>query len=246
LFIFRIWWRSIYEVVTLVVSSVTSDAGDWYYSRNWTNSIEISLEALLIVLRTKQDQNLACSMHFRPNHCSLCFGQKDTPTSNIPRLLRFDPYFGLAIGKLESQHARCAAGRQKHSESRLEWLSALVGAETLCKVTADIEGTGAGISRPVLCFMTAHHVSSLLKLDVTDDPVHGQLAWRFQPLLRCLLCAFGRIFCGGHLLSAKCALQMSMTRQREPSTNSDVSFHTDPALFRCNLLCGDTIPVTTL
>jgi len=61
------------------------------------------------------------------------------PTSTTTRLLRFDPMFGLAIGKLESQHARCAPLAGKSTLNRLEMAICpdLQEQERYVKVTAD-------------------------------------------------------------------------------------------------------------
>jgi len=100
-------------------------------------------------------------MHFRPNRTTGYALVQGYPTST--RLLRFDPMFGLAIGKLESACSLCAASRQKHSESEMAICPDLAQEqERYVKVTADSRVLEQVFQTCFLCFMTAHHVSSLL------------------------------------------------------------------------------------
>jgi len=100
-------------------------------------------------------------MRFRPNRTTgLLWSKDDTPTSTTTRLLRFDPMFGLAIGKLESACSLCAASRQKHSESVGDGYLLDRGAGALCKSDSGLEVLEQVFQTCFLCFMTAHHVSS--------------------------------------------------------------------------------------
>jgi hypothetical protein len=121
--------------------------------------------------------------------------------------LRTDPMFGIAMGKLESQHPRCAALAGKSTLNRLEqaknpkdfnsqdrYLRVAVKPRAIEQLLID------------LCFDLSGKApkSIFIDLDVTDDPVHGQQEQAFfngyyehecyAPLL---------IFCGHHLLAAK-------------------------------------------
>lgn len=129
---------------------------------------------------------------------------KDTPTSTTTRLLRFDPMFGLAIGKLESQHARCAPLAGKSTLNRLEMAicpDLAQEQERYVKVTADskvLEQVFLDLFF-VLCDSLPRQL--FIDLDVTDDPVHGQQGLAFFNRYYDSVCyAPLYIFCGGHLL----------------------------------------------
>jgi len=121
--------------------------------------------------------------------------------------LRTDPMFGIAVGKLESQHPRCAPLAGKSTLNRLEqaptpahfsskdrYLRIAIKSQAIEQLLIDLF---FDLSGPV-------PKSIFIDMDVTDDPVHGQQEQAFfngyydhecyAPLL---------IFCGHHLLSAK-------------------------------------------
>jgi len=168
------------------------------------------------------------------------------PTSTTTRLLRFDPMFGLAI-QTESQHARCAPAG-KSTLNRLEMAicpDLAQEQERYVKVTADSKVLEQ-VFRPVFVLYDSPPRQLFIDLDVTDDPVHAAGIGVFNRYYDsvCAPCTSSVV----GIYYRPNALQMS-TRQREPSTNSNVSFHKSGSTGpRCNLLCGVTapIPVTTL
>jgi len=121
--------------------------------------------------------------------------------------LRVDPMFGIALGKLESQHPRCAPLAGKSTLNRLEqakspkdisandrYLRIAIKPRAIEQLLIDLFFDLSGKAPK----------SIFIDLDVTDDPVHGQQEQAFfngyynhecyAPLL---------IFCGHHLLAAK-------------------------------------------
>ena len=121
--------------------------------------------------------------------------------------LRADPMFGIAVGKLESQHPRCAPLAGKSTLNRLEqapspknissqdrYLRVAVKPRAIEQLLIDLFFDLSGPA-PRRIF---------IDMDVTDDSVHGQQEQAFfngyyshecyAPLL---------IFCGHHLLAAK-------------------------------------------
>lgn len=129
------------------------------------------------------------------------------PDLNDHEQLRFDPMFGLAVGKLESQHARCAPLAGKSTLNRLEMSSCQdlsQEQERYVKITADpkvLEQVFLDLFF-VLCDNPPRRL--FIDLDVTDDPVHGQQALAFFNRYYDSVCyAPLYIFCGGHLLAAK-------------------------------------------
>ncbi len=129
------------------------------------------------------------------------------PDLNDHDQLRFDPMFGLAIGKLESQHARCAPLAGKSTLNRLEMAlcpDLAQEQERYVKLTADakvLEQVFLDLFF-VLCDNPPRRL--FIDLDVTDDPVHGQQAMAFFNRYYDSVCyAPLYIFCGGHLLAAK-------------------------------------------
>lgn len=104
------------------------------------------------------------------------------PDLNDHDQLRFDPMFGLAIGKLKSQHARCAPLAGKSTLNRLEMAicpDLAQEQERYVKLTADakvLEQVFLDLFF-VLCDNPPRQI--FIDLDVTDDPVHGQQAMAF-------------------------------------------------------------------
>lgn len=121
--------------------------------------------------------------------------------------LRTDPMFGIAVGKLESQHPRCAPLAGKSTLNRLEqakspknissndrYLRIAIKSQAIEQLLIDLFFDLSGPA-PGRIFVD---------MDVTDAPVHGQQEQTFfngyynhecyAPLL---------IFCGHHLLAAK-------------------------------------------
>lgn len=121
--------------------------------------------------------------------------------------LRTDPMFGIAVGKLESQHPRCAPLAGKSTLNRLEqapspedihqkdrYVRIAIKSQAIEQLLIDLFLDLSGPA-PRRVF---------IDMDVTDDPVHGQQEQTFfngyydhecyAPLL---------IFCGHHLLAAK-------------------------------------------
>lgn len=129
------------------------------------------------------------------------------PDLNDHEHLRFDPMFGLAVGKLESQHVRCAPLAGKSTLNRLEMASRRDLAqeqERYVKMTVDpkmLEQVFLDLFF-VLCDNPPRRL--FIDLDVTDDPVHGQQALAFFNRYYNSVCyAPLYIFAGGHLLAAK-------------------------------------------
>ncbi|MBV8887525.1 MAG: IS1380 family transposase [Chroococcidiopsidaceae cyanobacterium CP_BM_RX_35] len=121
--------------------------------------------------------------------------------------LRSDPMFGIAVGKLETQHSRCAPLAGKSTLNRLEqapslkdissqnrYLRVAVKPKAIEQLLIDLFFD--------LCGPAPRRI--FIDMDVTDDPLHGQQEQAFfngfynhdcyAPLL---------IFCGHHLLAAK-------------------------------------------
>lgn len=90
--------------------------------------------------------------------------------------------FGMAVGKLESQHARCAPLAGKSTLNRLEMACCSNLAqeqERYVKLSADpkiLEQVFLDLFF-VLCDNPPRRL--FIDLDVTDDPVHGQQAMAF-------------------------------------------------------------------
>jgi Transposase DDE domain group 1 len=122
-------------------------------------------------------------------------------------VIRHDPMFGVAIGKLESGHGRCAPLAGKSTLNRLEQAMSVpfdLSQERYHKFNLaprQIESLFVDL------FVEQHSpvpAQIILDMDVTNDSVHGEQVGAFfngyydeicyAPLL---------IFCGRHLLSAK-------------------------------------------
>lgn len=121
--------------------------------------------------------------------------------------LRCDQMFGIAVGKLESQHLRCAPLAGKSTLNRLEQA---FNPEDMSSLDRYVRIALKSQSVEQLFIDLFFDLSSpapkvlFIDMDVTDDPVHGQQEQAFfnsyydhecyAPLL---------IFCGHHLLAAK-------------------------------------------
>jgi hypothetical protein len=121
--------------------------------------------------------------------------------------LRHDPMFGIAVGKLESEHPRCAPLAGKSTLNRLE---------QAMHVETDLSGQryvkfcvnpGPMESLLVQLFIEQQGKEPkqiILDMDVSDDPVHGNQEQTFFNGYydhECYAPLF--IFCGRHLLAAK-------------------------------------------
>jgi hypothetical protein len=121
--------------------------------------------------------------------------------------LRHDPMFGIAVGKLESEHSRCAPLAGKSTLNRLEQAMHVAGdwsEERYVKYSVKPEDIEHLLVELFLDQIPEAPKQIVLDMDVTDDEVHGTQEQAFfngyydhtcyAPLL---------IFCGRHLLAAK-------------------------------------------
>jgi len=121
--------------------------------------------------------------------------------------LRQDPMFGIAIGKLDSEHERCAPLAGKSTLNRLEQSMHVAGdlsEQRYIKYSVAPEEVEQLLVSVCIEQMEPQPKQIILDLDVTDDPTHGGQEQAFfngyyghtcyAPLL---------IFCGRHLLAAK-------------------------------------------
>lgn len=121
--------------------------------------------------------------------------------------LRHEPMFGIAVGKLESGHTRCAPLAGKSTLNRLEQAMHLAGnlsEQRYVKFSLNPEAIERLLVELFVEQMGSAPKQMIVDLDVTDDPVHGEQEQAFfngyydhecyAPLL---------IFCGRHLLCAK-------------------------------------------
>ena len=115
--------------------------------------------------------------------------------------LRHDPVLGVALGRLEARHGRCAPLAGKSTLNRLEH----GGAESTA--TAGSPRRWAVEALFVDLFLDAHArppKEIVLDLDATDDPLHGQQEGRFfHGYYDCYCYLPLYVFCGGHLLAAR-------------------------------------------
>jgi Transposase DDE domain group 1 len=122
-------------------------------------------------------------------------------------LLRHDPMFGLAVGKLENHHARCAPLAGKSTLNRLEQamhVPQTLTDERYVKVSLNPQAIADLLVSVSLEQVTSPPKSITLDMDVTNDELYGNQASGFfngyydqvcyAPLL---------IFWGHRLLSAK-------------------------------------------
>jgi hypothetical protein len=126
---------------------------------------------------------------------------------NNHEVLRHDPMFGIAVGKLESEHARCAPLAGKSTLNRLE--QAMHGAidvaeERYVKVCVQPQAMASLLVEIFLEQVGQAPQPIILDLDVSDDPVHGKQEQAFFNGYYDQVCyAPLFIFCGRHLLAAK-------------------------------------------
>ena len=116
--------------------------------------------------------------------------------------LRHDPVLGVALGRLEARHGRCAPLAGKSTLNRLEHGAA--GSDRYRRIAHE----GALIEALFVdLFLDAHDrppKQIVLDLDATDDPLHGRQEGRFfhgYYDCHCYLPLY--VFCGRHLLAAK-------------------------------------------
>ena len=116
--------------------------------------------------------------------------------------LRHDPVLGVALGRLEARHGRCAPLAGKSTLNRLEHGGAEV--DRYRRIAHD----GAAVEALFVdLFLDAHArppKEIVLDLDATDDPLHGQQEGRFfHGYYDCYCYLPLYVFCGGHLLAAR-------------------------------------------
>ena len=121
--------------------------------------------------------------------------------------LRHDPMFGIAVGKLESEHERCAPLAGKSTLNRLEQAMHVprdLATERYIKYSFDPQQAEAQLVELAIEQIGEQPSQLIVDIDVTDDRTHGDQEQAFfngyyahecyAPLL---------IFCGRHLLAAK-------------------------------------------
>lgn len=121
--------------------------------------------------------------------------------------LRTDPMFGIAVGKLESQHPRCAPLAGKSTLNRLEQAKSpndISSKDRYLRIALKPQAIEQLLIDLFFDLSAPAPGRIFVDMDVTDDPVHGQQEQAFfngyydhecyAPLL---------IFCGHHLLAAK-------------------------------------------
>lgn len=122
-------------------------------------------------------------------------------------LLRDDPMFGIAVGKLRSEHERCAPLAGKSTLNRLE--QAMHGAvdvsdQRYIKVCLNPNQMEALLVEIFLEQQGKEPEQIILDLDVSNDPLHGNQEQGFFNGYYDQVCyAPLFIFCGRHLLAAK-------------------------------------------
>jgi hypothetical protein len=121
--------------------------------------------------------------------------------------LRHDVMFQVALGQLESQHARCAPLAGKSTLNRLEQAMVVpfdLSGERYHKFTVNPSAVEALLVDLFIEQMERLPKRLILDLDVTNDPVHGeQVSAYFNGYYEEVCYAPLLIFCGRHLLSAK-------------------------------------------
>ena len=121
--------------------------------------------------------------------------------------LRHDPMFGIVVGKLESEHPRCAPLAGKSTLNRLE--QAMHVATDLSEQRYVKFCVNPNQMESLLVELCLEHQGKepkqiILDLDVSDDPVHGSQEQAFFNGYYDHVCyAPLFIFCGRHLLAAK-------------------------------------------
>lgn len=121
--------------------------------------------------------------------------------------LRHDPMFGIAVGKLESEHERCAPLAGKSTLNRLEQAmhgEVDVSNQRYIKVCLNPKQMESLLVEIFLEQQGKAPKQIILDLDVSDDPVHGNQEQGFFNGYYDQVCyAPLFIFCGRHLLAAK-------------------------------------------
>jgi hypothetical protein len=121
--------------------------------------------------------------------------------------LRHDPMFGITVGKLESEHERCAPLAGKSTLNRLEQamhVATDLTEQRYVKVCVNPTEMAALLVEIFLEQQGKEPQQIILDLDVSDDAVHGKQEQAFFNKYYDQVCyAPLFIFCGRHLLAAK-------------------------------------------
>lgn len=121
--------------------------------------------------------------------------------------LRYDPMFGIAVGKLSSEHERCAPLAGKSTLNRLEQAmhgEVDVSEQRYIKVCLNPHQMEALLVDIFLEQEGKEPKQIILDLDVSHDPIHGNQEQGFFNGYYDQVCyAPLFIFCGRHLLAAK-------------------------------------------
>jgi len=121
--------------------------------------------------------------------------------------LRHDPMFGIAVGKLESEHPRCAPLAGKSTLNRLEQAMHVepdLSEQRYVKFSLKPQGIEHLLVEMFIEQEQQQPKQIILDMDVSDDPVHGtqeQACFNGYYDHECYAPLF--IFCGRHLLAAK-------------------------------------------
>lgn len=121
--------------------------------------------------------------------------------------LRHDRMFGIVVGKLESEHPRCAPLAGKSTLNRLEQAMHVEGdlsEQRYVKFTVNPQAVEQLLVQVFIEQQPQQPQQIILDMDVSDDPVHGTQEQSFFNGYydhECYAPLF--IFCGRHLLAAK-------------------------------------------
>jgi hypothetical protein len=121
--------------------------------------------------------------------------------------LRHDPMFGIAVGKLASEHPRCAPLAGKSTLNRLEQAMHVAGdlsGERYVKFQVKATEMESLLVNVFIEQQGREPKQIILDMDVSDDPVHGTQEQSFFNGYydhQCYAPLF--IFCGRHLVAAK-------------------------------------------
>lgn len=122
-------------------------------------------------------------------------------------VLRHDLMFGIGVGKLESEHGRCAPLAGKSTLNRLEQamhVASDLSEQRYVKVCLNPTQMEALLVEIFMEQQGKEPKQIILDLDVSDDPVHGHQEQAFFNGYYDQVCyAPLFIFCGRHLLAAK-------------------------------------------
>jgi len=126
---------------------------------------------------------------------------------NDHEMLRHDPMFGIAVGKLDSEHERCAPLAGKSTLNRLEQamhVATDLSEERYVKLCINPEEMEKLLVAVFIEQMGKEPKQIIVDLDVSNDPVHGNQDQAFFNGYYDQVCyAPLFIFCGRHLLAAK-------------------------------------------